>query len=283
MESVIVRFREYFSSASDSEKEVIKYVLANTDKAAQINIHELAHDSFVSAATVTRLCRKMGFKNYKEYQRQLACELVLKKDVVISSDAEIMKNDSLELLVQKSIARSIASLEDTRDLINTETLKKCIDLFEKAESITFFGVGASLLVAKDAYLKFVRINKKCQVYEDQDIQMVLATNMRKNDLAVIISYSGKTPAIVDFAKILNNNSVPVISITGFADSPLSKIADYNLYVSAAEYKLTSGKLASRISQLSIIDVLYLAYIQRTYERSSEALHHTYLMKSRRDR
>ena len=31
MESVIVRFREYFSSASDSEKEVIKYVLADMD------------------------------------------------------------------------------------------------------------------------------------------------------------------------------------------------------------------------------------------------------------
>ena len=104
-----------------------------------------------------------------------------------------MKNDSLELLVQKSIARSIAALEDTRDLMDTATLKKCIDLFENAESITFFGVGASLLVAKDAYLKFVRINKKCQVYEDQDIQMVLATNMKKEDLAVIISYSVNTP------------------------------------------------------------------------------------------
>ena len=65
MESVIVRFREYFSSASDSEKEVIKYVLENMERAAGINIHELAHDSFVSAATVTRLCKKVGFKNYK--------------------------------------------------------------------------------------------------------------------------------------------------------------------------------------------------------------------------
>lgn len=282
MESVIVRLREYQTSASDTEKGVIRFILANTAEAASVNIHELARRTFVSAATVTRLCRKIGFQNYKDYQRQLACELVLKKEARMDSDFEITKDDSLDVLVNKTFSRSIASLDDTRNLLNLEVLQKCTDLFIQAESITFLGVGASLLVAKDAYLKFMRIKKRCQVYEDQDTQMVIARNMNPAELGVVISYSGKTKAVVEFANILKENSVPIIAITGFAESPLTRIADYNLYVSATEYHFKSGKLASRISQLSIIDVLYLSYIQKTREESTDALQNTYLIKTGRE-
>lgn len=282
MESVIVRLREYQTSASDTEKGVIRFILANTAEAASVNIHELARRTFVSAATVTRLCRKIGFQNYKDYQRQLACELVLKKEARMDRDFEITKDDSLDILVNKTFSRSIASLDDTRNLLNLEVLQKCTDLFIQAESITFLGVGASLLVAKDAYLKFMRIKKRCQVYEDQDTQMVIARNMSPAELGVVISYSGKTKAVVEFANILKENSVPIIAITGFAESPLTRIADYNLYVSATEYHFKSGKLASRISQLSIIDVLYLSYIQKTREESTDALQNTYLIKTGRE-
>lgn len=282
MESVIVRLREYQTSASDTEKGVIRFILANTAEAASVNIHELARRTFVSAATVTRLCRKIGFQNYKDYQRQLACELVLKKEARMDRDFEITKDDSLDMLVNKTFSRSIASLDDTRNLLNLEVLQKCTDLFIQAESITFLGVGASLLVAKDAYLKFMRIKKRCQVYEDQDTQMVIARNMGPAELGVVISYSGKTKAVVEFANILKENSVPIIAITGFAESPLTRIADYNLYVSATEYHFKSGKLASRISQLSIIDVLYLSYIQKTREESTDALQNTYLIKTGRE-
>lgn len=282
MESVIVRLREYQTSASDTERGVIRFILANTAEAASVNIHELARRTFVSAATVTRLCRKIGFQNYKDYQRQLACELVLKKEARMDRDFEITKDDSLDILVNKTFSRSIASLDDTRNLLNLEVLQKCTDLFIQAESITFLGVGASLLVAKDAYLKFMRIKKRCQVYEDQDTQMVIARNMSPAELGVVISYSGKTKAVVEFANILKENSVPIIAITGFAESPLTRIADYNLYVSATEYHFKSGKLASRISQLSIIDVLYLSYIQKTREESTDALQNTYLIKTGRE-
>ncbi len=275
MESVLVKCREYMKCASDTEKGIIKFILENAELAIQMNIHELAETVFVSAATVTRLCKKMGFHNYKEYQRGLACELALKSEVRSWEDFEITREDDLDTLVNKSFERSIASMEDTKALINVKILEQCVDLLEQAESITFFGVGASLLVAKDAYLKFIRIKKNCQVYEDQDIQRVLATNMRQKELAVLISYSGKTEIIVDIAKMLRDNSVPVIAITGFAESPLTRLADHTLYVSATEYQFKSGKLASRISQLAIVDVLYLAYIQRKYEEIADALQNTY--------
>ncbi|MCI8942423.1 MAG: MurR/RpiR family transcriptional regulator [Oscillospiraceae bacterium] len=280
MNSVIVRFKEHMASASNTERGIIRYVLENPEEAVQMSIHELARRSFVSASAVTRLCKKTGFQNYKDYQRRLSCELALKKEAISqqAGEFEIRPEDSLEVLVKNSFQQTISSLDDTRSLLDIRTLQNCVDLLVKAESVTFFGVGASLLVAKDAYLKFIRLKKRCQVYEDQDAQLVLAKNMKRGELAVLISYSGRTETVVEIAGILRENAVPMIAITGFAESPLRRWSTYNLYVSAAELAVTGGKLASRISQLAVIDALYIAYFQRTYDKSADALQNTHLTK-----
>ena len=278
--SVIVRFKEHMASASTTERGIINYVLENPEEAVQMSIHELARRSFVSASAVTRLCKKTGFQNYKDYQRSLSCELALRKETISqrTGEFEIRPEDSLDVLVENSFQRTISSLDDTHSLLDIRILQHCVELLVKAECVTFFGVGASLLVAKDAYLKFIRLKKRCQVYEDQDAQLVLAKNMKRGEVAVLISYSGRTEAIVEIARILRENAVPMIAITSFAESPLRRWSTYNLYVSAAELDVTVGKLASRISQLAIIDALYIAYFQRTYDKSADALHNTHLLK-----
>ena len=178
--------------------------MENPDEAVQLSIHELARRSFVSASAVTRLCKKTGFQNYKDYQRSLSCELALKKEFLSrqADEFEIRPEESLELLVDNSFQRTVSFLNETRRLMDLRTLECCVDLLVKAECVTFFGVGASQLVAKDAYLKFIRLNKRCQVYEDQDAQLVMAKNMKRGDLAVVVSYSGRTQAMVEAAEIL---------------------------------------------------------------------------------
>ena len=152
-----------------------------------------------------------------------------------------------------------------------------------AQRIAFFGMGASLLVGKDAYLKFLRINKNCMANEDIHMQMVQAKNLSNRDAAVIISYSGMTKEIVQCAEIARNAGAPVIAVTCFRESPLSKLANYNLYVSATEFEFQTGKLASRLSQLAVIDMLYSACIQHEYEACMQYLKHNYIPKTAKER
>ena len=280
MNSVIARFLEHMSSASNAEREIMSYVLENPDEAVPLSIHELARRSFVSASAVTRLCKKTGFQNYKDYQRSLSCELALKKEFLSrqADEFEIRPEESLELLVDNSFQRTVSFLNETRRLMDLRTLECCVDLLVKAECVTFFGVGASQLVAKDAYLKFIRLNKRCQVYEDQDAQLVMAKNMKRGDLAVVVSYSGRTQAMVEAAEILRENGVPIIAVTSAADSPLRRRSVHNLCVSATEADIAGSKLSSRIAQLAVIDALYIAYFRRTYNKSADALQSTRLEK-----
>lgn len=278
MKSVIVRAKEYLKQASETEKGIIRFILSDPERASHMGTHELARVVFASPSTIGRLCRKIGFGDYREYQRALACELALREGVVIESDFEIGEQDSIETIISKTVSRSNASLEDTQSLIDSRVVEQCVGLMARADSMTFFGVGASLLVAKDAFFKFIRVKKHCQISDDFDLQLVMAKTMTPSDVAVLISYSGKTKATVDCAKQLKANGVPVIAITCFVESELSKLADYNLYVSATEYEFTSGKFTSRLSQLLVIDILYLAYIQATYSTSQTALIATHIDK-----
>ena len=153
MKSVIVRAKEYLKQASETEKGIIRFILSDPERASHMGTHELARVVFASPSTIGRLCRKIGFDDYREYQRALACELALREGVVIESDFEIGEQDSIETIISKTVSRSNASLEDTQSLIDSRVVEQCVGLMARADSMTFFGVGASLLVAKDAFFK----------------------------------------------------------------------------------------------------------------------------------
>ena len=282
MQSVILKFREYLPQASGTEKGVIQYLLAHPEEVAAMSIREFSARAFASASTITRLCHKIGFSQYRQFQKALMYENALRKETINAQNCEIQKDDSLELLVDKIIYKSILSLEDTKSLIDTAVLDQSVDLLLRAQKIAFFGDGASLLVGKDAYLKFLRINKPCLASEDLHSQLVQAKNMTGDDVGVVISYSGITSEMVECAQIMKSANVPVISITCFRESPLSKLADCNLYISATEFEFRTGKLSSRISQLAVIDMLYVAYVQRDYDACMGSLKRTFISKTGRE-
>ncbi len=278
MKSVIVKLREYMREASGTEKGIIAYLLEHPEQVVEMNIRDLAKKCYASTSTISRLCHKIGFEHYKDFQKSLVYENALRKDVITERNCEIDRNDSLEQLIEKVIYKNIVSLKDTKSLIEIDALDKSVKLLAKSRKIAFFGMGASLLAAQDAYLKFMRINKFCQINQDYHAQIVLAANMTSEDVAIVISYSGMTKEMIMCAETMKNGNVPIIAITCFRESPLSKLADYNLYVTETEFDFRTGKMSSRISQLVVVDMLYMAYIQNNYDECMRLLKRTFIPK-----
>lgn len=281
MKSVLVRFQEYERKASSAERMVVRFVLEHPAEASACNARQLAAASFSSPSTVIRLCKKMNFSGYREFQKALLMELAVRKENEIQGD--IQKEDSLEHIITKVTYKNIVSLEKTRKLLDEEILEQCVTLLETCESIALFGMGSSYLVARDACMKFLRINKPCYLGEDWHLQLLHAKNLTKNDAAVIISYSGLTEEMITCAKTAKERGASIIAITRFADSRLSRLADYNLYVSASEFLIRSGAMSSRISQLNVVDILYTAYLNRHYEETALQVKKTYMPKEQDER
>lgn len=278
MKSVLIRLQEYSGQASGAEKEAINYLLKNPENAVKCNIYELAAKTFSSPSTIIRLCRKIGFQGFKDFHKSLIYEIAIRKSTNAEKKNEISYEDSLELIVDKVTYKNISSLENTRKLLDMQILEACVDLVTNSRTICLFGMGSSLLVAKDAYLKFLRINKPCIISEDWHAQLLQARDITKEDLAIVISYSGLTEEVLKCVTTIKQKGAPVIAITRFDDTPLSRMADYNLCVAATEFIFRSGAMSSRIAQLNIIDILYTAYINRQYESSITQFQNTHIDK-----
>ena len=113
MKSVLVRIQEYSAQASGAEKGVLRFLRENPEEAAGYSIKQLADKTFSSAATIVRLCRKMGFDGYKELQKSLLYESALRRESTRPMEQEIKKDDSLEELVNKVTYKNIVSLDNT--------------------------------------------------------------------------------------------------------------------------------------------------------------------------
>lgn len=67
--------------------------------------------------------------------------------------------------------KNIQSLLDTQRLLLLDELEQCVELIANARTVLLFGIGSSLCVAKDTYLKFLRLDKPCVVNEDSHSQL----------------------------------------------------------------------------------------------------------------
>lgn len=279
MKNVIVRLNEYLKHASGAEKGIIEFILHDPKVIVGLTIHECAKASYTSPSSVVRLCRKLGFDGYKEFHQSLVYELALLDLDLKEKSKEITFQDSLHDIIEKVTSKNILSLDNTAKLMDDNSVKACVDLMLHSRSICLFGMGASLLVAKDAYLKFLRINKPCIINDDWHAQLLQARNMISEDLAIAISYSGMTKEVIECIKAAKEKGAKIIAITRFEDNPLAKLADYNLSVSATEFIFRSGAMSSRIAQLNIIDILYAAYVNQHFDDSLKQLKMTHIDKS----
>lgn len=278
MKSALLRLRESRDSLSETERAVADYLLAHPQEAMELSIHEMAERSFSSPSTIVRMCRRIGFDGFKEFRRCVTYEMAVRKQSQEEEQKEISREDSLDEIIEKITYKNIMSLEDTKNLLDGETLAKCVDLISQCRAVLLFGIGASLCAARDAYLKFLRLNKPCIVNDDWHSQYLQAKNASPDDLGIVISYSGETVEMVECMKAMKENGTPIIAITRCVNSPVSQLADYKLYTAANESVFRSGAMSSRISQLNIIDILYTAFANGEYDYMLERLSKTHIRK-----
>lgn len=278
MKSVLVRLREYQKQMGSAEAGVVGFLLEEPEKAVELSVHALAKECFSSPSTIIRMCKRLGFGGYREFKHILISELAVMEEKQSGNEEDITEQDSLDQIINKTTYKNIASLEDTRKLLDAKVMTECVESLCRCKTIYLFGIGSSLLVARDAYLKFLRLNKSCILNDDWHSQLLQARNMRRDDLGLIISYSGKTTEMIECARTIQRVGARFILITRFAVSPLSEMANLNLYVAANESIFRSGAMGSRISQLNVVDILYTAFANKSRRYSMAQWRKTHISK-----
>lgn len=279
MSSALLRLRECSQRFSSTERGVAERILAEPQLVVDLSIHELAQKTFSSPSTIVRMCSHTGYSGYKEFRRAVTFELARREQTRQSEQKDLQRSDSLEQIIDKITYANILSLEETRDLMDVSILRAGAEVLRQARVIYLFGLGASLCAAKDAYLKFLRLNKLCVINEDWHSQLVQSCNATDQDAALVFSYSGVTTEVIECMRNLKKNGTPIIAITRCVSSPVSDLADYRLYTAANESLFRSGAMSSRMSQLNVVDILFTILANSDYEHSLSQLSRTHIEKS----
>lgn len=274
VKNFINRLNNLHPSFNGSNKRISKYMLENLEKLQFMRSKEIAENCEVSEASVTRFIREIGFSSFYDFKMAIAnivfdTDKKLKKDEIILADIEA--NDTLDDIVKKIKSEFIHTINLTLDRIDLYEVERAIDLVAKAKSINFYAVGNSAVAAKHAYLRFYRVGIESKVYIDPAEMAVSAALLRKDDVAIGLSYSGKSEPVVKAIGYAKEHETPTISITGPYVSPLMKISDVK--ISSVMAELDDFQLSSftRLSQILIMDLIYAGVAVKKYDLSVNAI------------
>ncbi|AND83938.1 SIS domain-containing protein [Clostridium tyrobutyricum] len=116
-------------------------------------------------------------------------------------------------------------MKNTVKINSEKNLENSVDSILKSNQIIFYGMGGSGSLAHYAYHKFIRTEIRCVVKTDSHWQAMISSMAKQDDVIMAFSNSDSNKELIDAIKIGIKNGVKVISITGNAKSPISKVSD----------------------------------------------------------
>jgi DNA-binding MurR/RpiR family transcriptional regulator len=136
-------------------------------------------------------------------------------------------------------------------------------------------VGASGLVAQDLQQKLARIGRPGHAHGDSQSALTSAVLLGQGDVFLAVSHSGETRDVLEPLRRASGLGATTVVITNHPLSAAARLADFVLVSAGRETTFRPGAMASRISQLVVVDCLFVCVAQRTYDTSSRALRITH--------
>lgn len=252
MDIICASYERFF----DAEKKIADYILDSKKAAVDMTVAELARASGTSDATVSRFCRRCGFKGYQDLKMALAKEIMEEERDSLQVSNEIDRGN-LPQALQNILANKIAEMTGTIGMLDPDNLETILKILEHARIIQFAAVGNTVPVAMDGCFKFNQLGLCSICSTIWEAQMAGTYNLGPQDVVLIISNSGTSRRLVTLAEGAHENGARIIVITNNASSPLAALSDYQIITATREKLLTGEFWFSRIPAMLIIETLYL--------------------------
>jgi DNA-binding MurR/RpiR family transcriptional regulator len=255
-----------YNSLTKSAKKVADYVLEHKIETQFMSITSLAEECGVADATITRFCHSLGLAGYNDFKLALA-KAITTSERYNSHHDELTNTsndsrDKFKHMCSSLYENHMVSIRETMDGINEESIRKAVTLIRRAPRVYCFGQGGSMILAMEAWARFVTVLPNFICVEDSHMQAMTAALAEPNDVIFYVSYSGTTKDLLDVLQRARARGISTILITHFQKSPAVALADVILLCGSKESPLQGGAVSSKMSILYIIDVLYNMFCQQ---------------------
>jgi DNA-binding MurR/RpiR family transcriptional regulator len=255
---------EYYRLTA-AEKKTADFVLSHLEETQFMSITELSEASGVAEATVSRFCRRLGYRGYNAFKLAIANTTSQQSQWANPLSGRVETGDSMDIMCQKLCAANVSAITQTMELIDPSAVRQAVDMLEAAGKVLCMGQGGSMILASEAAHLFSTVSGKFMAVSDSHTQAVAASMLDENDVILFFSYSGSTLDMMQTLKLARRRGAKVILLTRFLNSPGAELAHISFPYGATENPLQLGSVAVRIAQLYLLDVIFSELCQRNLE------------------
>ena len=137
-EDVFTRITQEYYQLTASEKKLANFITASGQRSQSMSISELAAACGVAEATISRFCRRMGYRGYSAFRLAIAAATAARADSDPLS-GEIQPEDSVPDLSSKLANVEIEALPGTHTLIRTDAIMAAADLLLATATVLCMG------------------------------------------------------------------------------------------------------------------------------------------------
>ncbi|MEU6850387.1 MurR/RpiR family transcriptional regulator [Actinacidiphila alni] len=267
------RLRTEGPDMPEALSRVADAILADPERAAHLSILDLADHAGTSAATVTRFSRMLGFRGYANLRVAVATETgraeQARWDTDISGDTA--PGAPLTDVLAVVAAANTRAIQDTAAGLDVAAVDQLATAIAAAGRVEIFGLGSSGTAGSEMAFRLERIRVPVRYRADTHTALTNAALLRGGDVAIALSHSGRTREPIEVLAEAADHGALTAAVTSYPRSPLAEIADIVFTPSVYETTFRLAALSTLHSQLLILDLIYVAVAQRTFERTEEAL------------
>lgn len=250
--AICVSYHTFF----DAEKKIADCIMERKADVVNMTVAELAAASGTSDATVSRFCRRCGFKGFQTLKLALAKEVMEEQQKAVQVSNEIDRQDKGQAL-QNILANKVAELTETVTMMDEDVLEEALKRLEAADTVLVAAVGNTIPVAMDCAFKLNQLGIRAVAASVWETEAAYAFNLTERDVLLIISNSGTSKRLYALADGAKKNGAGMMIITNNGSSPLAELCDCKLITATREKLLTGEFWFSRITAMLVVEILYL--------------------------
>ncbi len=258
------------TNLTENEKTLVKYMENNSETFVKMSAVEISEVAFVSTSTIYRLCQKLNLSGLSELKVQVSMSIneYLKEDNSIDYNYPFKQNETQNQIVLKMKELYEQTLVSSLNLIDTEQLRLISNVLRKTCHIDFYTSAGNIYFAQNFKFQMQEIGTFINVPVEEYHQLLTASTSNKDHVAIMVSFEGRGFIMKKLAKILKTNGTPIILISSTNENPLTKYANYHLYLSSNENHYNKiSSFSTRLSLLYILDCIYTSYFKFDYNKN----------------
>jgi DNA-binding MurR/RpiR family transcriptional regulator len=190
-----------------SERSVVELLL-NEPSSRDLNLEQLAERAAVSASSVTRMCKMLGFSGFRTFRLRWIQESVARKP---------------DPTPERRLFASILSLVDSTERLIAPNLSEAAQvILNTKQTFLFASAGTGTMVADQAAYG-LRVAGQFAVSLPSDKETTTFTD--ETISLLVLSHRGNNQQIESIVRHAKANGSPTIVLTGDAGSKLARQAD----------------------------------------------------------